>query len=301
MTDRLPSWLPGTTRDRLLAFLDSASALPIPDRVAYFDNDGTLWTERPNYIQYEFFLQALHQRLSKDPSLAERPAFDAALRGDRQMIGELGLERVATALAALFDGVTPEAFASTVDAFIDDYQHPTLPGGIEDVVYAPMLELLAELQALDFMIAIVTGGGTEFVRRVSERLYGVPPERVVGTLIGYQFERDVTGAPRLSRTTSLLGNVNEGPNKVTHSQRQLGRRPLLAAGNSAGDSEMLDWALSGNTPGLALLVDHDDPVREFAYSSVSGTLQESKPISVCAEERGWLTVSIRQDWKHVFR
>ena len=156
---------------------------------AYFDNDGTLWCERPSYVQFEFFVDALRHRVETDPDLADRAEFAALLDGDAVALGELGLERVAMALTGLFDGMEPEVFAEAVREFVAGAEHHALGRPIRGVVYQPMLELLDELRRLEFTVGLVTGGGTEFVRAVSQDLYGVPPELVVGTLIGYEFVR----------------------------------------------------------------------------------------------------------------
>ena len=163
--------------------------------------------------------------------------------------------------------------------------HPTLARPLRTNVYQPMLELIDELRRLDFTVAVVTGGGTEFVRAISQELYGVPPEAVVGTLIEYELRAPTTGAPRLRRTTAVVGEANEGAAKVGNIQTQLGRRPILAAGNSGGDREMLEWAAAGDGPPLALLVDHDDAEREFSYVSSAETFAEPEPITDV--DAGW--------------
>jgi len=300
MTDRLPSWRPGPTRDRLITSLDGLVDVPVAERVALFDNDGTLWAERPRYIQLDFFIAALQARAAADPSIVERPEFAAVLNGDRDAMGELGIARIALALASMFDGIEPGAFTSAVREFVDTYRHPTLERPVSGLVYEPMLELLAELRRLDVTVGIVSGGGTEFVRAVSQELYEVPPELVVGTLIGYEFVRDDAGRPTLHRTTSLLGAANEGATKVGQIQSHLGRRPIIAAGNSAGDREMLEWAAASGEHGLAILIDHDDAEREFAYESRAATFDDAEPITDVADRLGWLTVSVSRDWSQVF-
>jgi phosphoserine phosphatase len=300
MTDRLPSWRPGAVRERILAFLDSSADIPADDRVAYVDNDGTLWCEKPGYVQLDFFVDALRRRTEGDPSLADRPEFAAVLSGDMAAIGEIGLARVAGALAALFDGQTPEQFGAAVDDFSSRYRHPTLGAPIAGVVYRPMLELLDELRAHDFAVGIITGGGTEFVRRVSRGLYGVEPGMVVGTLIGYAFDRDEAGRPLVRRTTAQVGKANEGGAKLENIQSQIGRAPVLAAGNSGGDREMLEWAQASRHGGLAILVDHDDADREFAYESRAATIAEAEPITEVGERLGWVVVSMRRDWETIF-
>jgi len=300
VSDRLPSWRPGPTRDAILAFLDRTGDVPVDQRVAYLDNDGTMWCEKPTYVQFDFFVDALQQRTAGDPSLADRPEFAAVLSGDMAAIGEIGLAKVAGALAALFDGQTPDQFGAAVNDFLGRYRHRTLGSPVRGVIYQPMLELIDELRARDFTVGIVTGGGTEFVRELSKRFYGVEPGMVVGTLIGYAFDRDDTGRPVVRRTIAQIGTANEGGAKLEHIQSQIGRVPLLAAGNSGGDREMLEWAQASPHGGLAVLVNHDDAEREFAYESEAVTFKEAKPITQVADELGWLVVSMQRDWETIF-
>jgi phosphoserine phosphatase len=300
MTDLLPSWRPGATRDALVAFLDAAEAVPVPLRVATFDNDGTLWCERPTYPQFDFFADELASAASADPSLKDRPEFAAVLAGDAAKMAEIGLPRVALALASLFAGMEPEDFTKKVQDFMGRARHRALGIPLRHAVYQPMLELLDELRRRSFSVFIVSGGGTEFVRAISEDLYAVPPEGVVGTLVAYEFSRDDDGRPVLRRTADIGSSANEGPAKVTHIQTQLGRRPLLAGGNSGGDREMMEWACAGPGPSLALLVDHDDEEREFRYVSAAGTFEETEPITTVAQRLGWTVVSMERDWATVF-
>lgn len=301
MTDGLlPSWRPGETRDAILSFLDRSEEVPASERVAYIDNDGTMWCERPTYVQLDFFVDSLQERTREDPSLADRPEFAAVLAGDMAAVGEIGLAKVAGALAALFDGETPEQFDTAVDGFLDRYRHRTLDVDASGIIYQPMLELLDELRSRDFTIGIVTGGGTEFVRRVSKRWYDVDPGMVVGTLIGYQFDRDEHDRPVVRRTAALTGTANEGGAKVEHIQSQIGLAPILSVGNSGGDREMLEWAQASPHGGLAVLVDHDDAEREFAYESTAATFEDVEPITDVADRLGWLVVSMADDWDRVF-
>jgi hypothetical protein len=177
--------------------------------------------------------------------------------------------------------------------------HPRLGRPVRTKTYVPMLELVAELRRLEFTVAIVTGGGCEFVRAVSEALYGVPPELVVGTLIEYDYADD-DDRPTLRRSSRLVGAANEGAAKVAHIQTLLGRRPILAAGNSGGDRQMLEWAATGEGPTLALLVNHDDADREFSYVSSAETFAESEPITDVGARLGWTVVSMADDWSTVF-
>jgi hypothetical protein len=300
--DLLPSWRPGAVRDAVVSFLDAAAGVPVEQRVACFDNDGTLWCEHPTYVQLDFFLDALSQAVRADPSLTDRPEFAALVSGDQKAIGEIGLERIAYALTGLFEGQAPEEFTARVRDFMARARHQALDRPLRTITYRPMLELLAALRGLDFTISVVTGGGTEFVRAVSQDLYDVPPENVVGSLIAYEFvptSDDGTG-PSLRRTTALVGGANEGAVKVSNIQAQLGRRPILAAGNSGGDREMLEWAVAGDGPALALLVDHDDDVREFRYVSTAQTFSETEPITDVGARLGWTVVSMARDWETIF-
>jgi len=301
----LPSWRPGPVRDAVTGFLDAALEVEPRDRVACFDNDGTLWCERPTYVQFDFFVDALKARQREDPSVTSVPEFAALLSGDQAAMGELGLTRIAMALVGLFEGMTPEEFTARVRGFVDRATHSTLGLPVRATTYRPMLELVAALRDRDFTVCLVSGGGTEFVRAISQDLYGVPPEAVVGTMVTYDYSADPAdsdGVPRplLRRTTGVLGEANEGAAKVSHIQAQLGRRPILAAGNSGGDRQMLEWAAGGEGPSLALLVDHDDEQREFRYVSSAETFAEEEPITVVGARQGWTVVSMANDWECVF-
>lgn len=296
----LPSWRAGATRDALVAFLDAAASVPPIERVAVFDNDGTLWCEHPIPLQLDFFVDALVAAAAADPSLRDRPEYAAVLSGDRAAQASLGLERVALALLELFEGMTPSEFDRAARMFMDRARHRTLGLPLRQLVYQPMLELLDELRRRGFTIFIVSGGGTEFVRAISTDLYGVPPEAVVGTLIAYEFDRDDRGRPFLRRASRLGSPANEGTAKVAHIQSQLGRRPILAAGNSGGDREMMEWACAGDGPSLALLVDHDDAEREFRYASTALTFDDREPILDVAARLGWTVVSMANDWSDIF-
>ncbi|MEX1281312.1 MAG: HAD family hydrolase [Acidimicrobiia bacterium] len=295
----LPSWRPGPTRERLVGFLDASEAVPADQRVAVFDNDGTLWCERPVYAQLAFFVDALRSAVSEDPRLGDRPEYAALLEGDREGVASLGLGRVALALAELFAGIEPAEFADRCRRFVSDALHPTLGVPFARTVYQPMVELLTELRARGFATFIVTGGGTEFVRAVSNDRYGVPPEGVVGTLIGYQLVRR-NGRPVLVRTATLQGAANEGPAKIEHIQAFLGRHPILAVGNSAGDWDMLEYTSSLPGPSLGVLVDHDDAEREFAYEGEAATFETELTGRDMADRHGWLVVSMQRDWAQVF-
>ena len=300
MTDLLPSWREGPTRSSILAFLDEVEGIPSTDRVAVFDNDGTLMCEKPRYVQLEFMLVELDRAIAADPSLADRDEFHALVTGDRTGQAEMRLERVAGALVSLFEGLTPEAFDHRVARFFSEALHPDRGVPFRQMRYQPMLELIDQLRSRGFDVYVVTGGGAEFVRTISQDFYGVKPEGVVGSQIDYELEDD-DGSIRLVRTSHLVGTgPNEGPAKPPNIQRILGRRPVIAAGNSAGDAQMLDYAMSYDGPSLALLVDHDDAAREYAYASEAATFATDESILETAARSGWTVASMRTDWSTVF-
>ena len=302
MSDRLlPSWRDGATRQTIIDFLDRVDEIPERDRVAVFDNDGTLWSEKPTYTQLEFLVVELRRAVAADPTLGERPEFAAVMGGDHAAMAEMGLERVAMALLELFEGITPRDFDAKVAAFFAEERHRTRGVPFRQTRYQPMLELLAELRVRGFDVYVVSAGGAEFVRVIGEDFYGVKPEGVVGSQIAYEFSHDADGRAQLLRTAELVASgPNEGPAKPPNIQRILGRQPSVAGGNSAGDAEMLEWAMAYDGPSLAILVDHDDADREYAYESVAGTFSADESITDTAARLGWTVASIKNDWSTVF-
>ena len=300
-TDPLPSWNPGPTKDALLEFLAATADVPVEDRVAVFDNDGTLWCEKPNYVQLEFMLAELARAVAADPTLGDREEYRALIEHDTAAQAALGLERIALALVELCRGIGPSEFDERVRAFFATATHRDLGVTYRATRYAPMLELVDALRAREFDVFLVTGGGTEFVRAIAEDFYDVSPDDVVGTLVTYEFQRDEHGRPHLIRGAELDGTAaNEGEVKVSNIQRHLGRRPIFAAGNTAGDREMLEYALAADGPSLALLVDHDDADREYAYEAQAGTIDFDGDIVGFGRSLGWTIASIRNDWATVY-
>jgi phosphoserine phosphatase len=303
--DRLPSWREGAAKGAILAFVDevttsgSARFVPSAARIAVFDNDGTLWCERPTYPQAYFLLGRLHAQAAEDPELAARPVVQALLKGDLRAAMADGLDPLADVLLKTHSGFTAEAFTAAVSAWFGRAVHPRFGVPFTHVVYRPMLELLDLLRSAGFRVFVVTGGGVEFVRAVSEELYGIPPDDVVGTSV----ELDVVrrdGHLVLVRRAALRGRPNEGEPKPANIQAHIGLRPIFAAGNSAGDREMLEYATTGDLPGLGLVIDHDDEEREYAYVGASFTDPHAEPIAETALRLGWTMVSMRRDWDAVF-
>jgi len=299
--DPLPSWNDGPTKRALLDFMAAAEDVPVSDRVAVFDNDGTLWCERPNYVQLEFMLGELARAAAADDTLHSRDEYRALLENDTVLQAELGLERIALALVELCAGIGPRDFDERVRAFFASAVHRDREVPYRSMRFAPMLELLDALRALEFDVFVVSGGGTEFVRAISRDFYDVSPDDVVGTLVTYEFARDDAGRPHLVRGAALDGvAANEGEVKVANIQRHLGRRPIFAAGNTAGDREMLEYVLAADGPSLALLIDHDDADREYAYEAQAGTIDFDGDLVDVGRSLGWTVASIRDDWATVF-
>jgi len=295
----LPSWKQGNTRTALLEFLDAAAEIPPYDRIAVFDNDGTMWCEKPLYVQLHFFMDALERVVTDRPELGNRPEYRAVLDRDKEAVGKLGLERVALALVDLFTGTRPDEFGTAVRRFFDKATHPGRGVPYRQMVYQPMLELLDEVRARGFTTYVVTGGGAEFVREVSAELYGISPAGVVGSKVAYEV-RIEDDMPILLRTGEIFDVPNEGPGKIPHLHRQIGQRPILAVGNSPGDAEMLAYATGFDGPSLAMIVSHDDAAREYAYESVAGTFEATESIIDKAARLGWTTISMRDDWATIF-
>jgi phosphoserine phosphatase len=305
MAEPLQSWNAGHAKKAILDFVERVSRegsddyVAPGDRVAVVDNDGTLWCERPAYAQALFLGGRLHEQAAEDPELAARPVVKALLAGDLEGAGRYGPEAVAAVLLNTHAGLTAEEFADTAARWLAEAKHPHFGVRFGQLTYVPMLELVDLLRARGFRVFVVTGGGVEFVRAVSDELYGVPPDDVVGSAVQVSFERR-DGRVVLVRQPALLGSPNEGAPKPINIQSHIGRRPILAAGNSAGDREMLEYAHTGELPSLCLVVDHDDAEREYAYAGASATDADAEPILDTAARFDWTVVSMREDWARVF-
>jgi phosphoglycolate phosphatase-like HAD superfamily hydrolase len=295
----LESWHNGATKSAIVDFVARAAAeVPAEERVAVFDNDGTLWCEKPAYIQLDFLVRRLAEQAAADPSLAAKQPYKAAAEGDLQWFGnavtkhyqgdDSELKVLAGGILSAYQGLTTEEHAERVAAFFAEARHPTLGRTYTACGYQPMVELLQYLEANGFTNYIVSGGGRDFMRPVTGAMYGVPPERVVGSSVG------VTFADGHLVTTAQPEFLNDGPVKPARIWGRTGRRPILAAGNSNGDIEMLQYSAAGTHPSLQLLVLHDDAAREFDY--VAGA---EKALDL-AKADGWIVTSMRDDWATVF-
>jgi phosphoserine phosphatase len=306
--DLLPSWRAGASRQAIVEFVQrvttegSPEFVPAEERVAVFDNDGTLWCEKPMPIQLDFILRRLAAMADQDPSLRGRQPWQAAFTRDYGWLGGVitshyqGDDRELPVLAAgilqAFADITVEEFEAQADTFLRGAQHPTLGRGYLACSYRPMVELLEYLEANGFANYIASGGGRDFMRPISQELYGVPRQRVIGSSTSLAYEQDRHGG-RIVRKPEL-DVLDDGPAKPVRIWSRVGRRPLLAAGNSNGDLPMLQFAELAGRPGLRLLVLHDDPAREFDY-----TTGAEQALQV-ARSNGWTVVSINHDWATVF-
>jgi hypothetical protein len=249
--------------------------------------------------QLEFFLAELADEAVRRPELGEVPEYRALLSGDAAAVAELGLERIAMALVDLCTGLEPEQFDAHVRQWFAAATHPDFGVSYGRTIYQPMLELITALRSMQFGVYLVSGGGTEFVRAISRELYGVEPEGVVGSMVTYEVTQ-LDGRPHLVRSNTVVGDVNEGEAKVVNIQMALGRRPVFAGGNSHGDAMMLDYAMAAAGPSMAMLIDHDDGEREYAYESKAGSFESTEPVTALAERAGWTVVSMRDDWSRIF-
>lgn len=290
----LSCWTDGPTKSAIFDFVGRATTeIPPEERVAVFDNDGTLWCEKPAYVQLDFLVRRMAEQVQADPSLAEREPFRAAADGDLDWFGDTvtkhyngddsQLKVLAAGILSAFAGLTVDEHAERVRGFFATAEHPTLKRPYTACGYAPMIELLRYLEDNGFTNYIASGGGRDFMRPVTTTMYGIPPERVIGSSVGLDF---VDGE---LRTTNRPEFLDDGPVKPTRIWSRTGRRPILAAGNSNGDNEMLAF-----TRGLRLLVSHDDAEREFGYTEGAEKALER------ASREGWSVVSMRNDWTTVF-
>ena len=304
----LETWNAGPTKSTIVDFVGRVTTEGGPDyvapeaRIAIFDNDGTLWCEKPMYIQLDFIVRRLAETAASDAALAEQEPYKAAVAGDLQWFGgaitkhyqgdDSDLKVLSAAVMSLHASMTVEQHAARVNAFFAEATHPTLGRPYLTCTYAPMVELLRYLEAHDFTCYIVSGGGRDFMRPITSTIYGIPPERVVGSAQDLRFEgRDGHGDLLIEPALDVF---DDGPVKPVRIWSRIGRRPILAAGNTNGDDEMLMYSGKPGKPSLRLLVLHDDAEREFDYTAGAERALDH------AKQYGWTVVSIKNDWTTVF-
>jgi phosphoserine phosphatase len=304
----LSSWRDGPTRQAIVEFVqrtcgeDGSVAVPVDERVAVFDNDGTLWCEKPMPIQLDFILRRLAEMAATRPELGERHPWKAAVERDFGWFGALMAEHyegddtnvkmLLGGILAAYAGISVEEFEAQSDAFLRSAQHPTLGRRYLECVYAPMVELLGYLEANGFSNYIASGGGRDFMRPISQDAYGIPRERVIGSSTSLAYTSDDNGGTITHQPEADY--LDDGPQKPVRIWSRIGRRPLFAVGNSNGDAAMLEFTHHVDKPTLRLLVLHDDGEREFDYTTGAEKALEQ------ATADGWIIVSIKNDWTTVF-
>jgi phosphoserine phosphatase len=307
--DPLPSWNDGAAKQAIVAFVavvttpGSADFVAPADRIATFDQDGTLWVEHPLYTQARFALDRIGALAPKHPEWKTKEPFKSVLEGDRTSIAKFSEGDWARIIGATHAGMSTEQFLKIAGDWLAKAEHPKFERPYTELVYQPMLEVMKYLRANGFRTYIVTGGGQEFVRIYSERVYGVPVGQVVGSTIVTKYEvRD--GKPVLMREPKVFF-INDGPGKAVGINLFIGKRPYAAFGNSNGDREMLEWTTAGDGKRLAMLVLHDDAKREYAYGPANGLPPTkvgtfSQALADEAKKQGWIVISMENDWKTLF-
>jgi phosphoserine phosphatase len=304
----LTSWRDGSAKQAIVEFVarvtgtDGSEPVPVEERLAVFDNDGTLWCEKPMPIQLDFILRRLAEMAEADPGLRERQPWKAAYDHDHGWLSQLVAEHyagdetnaniLAAGILAAYDGITVEDFELQADVFLRSAQHPTLGRGYLETAYRPMVELLDHLAANGFSNYIVSGGGRDFMRPISQQVYGIPRQRVIGSSAALAYISDERGGTITHKPEADY--LDDGPQKPVRIWSRTGRRPLLAAGNSNGDVPMLHFTQHPDKPSLRLLVLHDDDEREFAYTTGAEQALDQ------AASDGWTVVSVKKDWATVF-
>ena len=301
--DPLPSWNDGHAKQRIIAFVaavtDKASRdfVPPTERIAVFDNDGTLWSEQPAYVQLAFVVDRLKALAPQHPEWKTQQPFKGVLEGDPKAAAAAGEKGLLQMLMATHAGMTADEFAQTVKDWLASARHPRFKRPYTELVYQPMLELLAYLREAGFKTYIVSGGGVEFMRVFAEQRYGVPPEQVVGSTIRTKYEVR-NGTPVIVRLPEV-DFIDDGAGKPVGIHKFIGKRPIAAFGNSDGDFEMLEWVTSAPGPRLGLIVRHDDAARESAYDRGSPIGRLERGLDE-GPRRGWTIVSMKNDWRKVF-
>lgn len=301
--DPLPSWNEGPSKQSILDFVqrvteaNGSNFVPPELRIATFDNDGTLWSEQPVYFQVAFALDQVRLMAKQHPEWKTTEPFKTVLSGDSHALAKLSEKELLLIVAATHSGMTVEQFRQTVLDWIATARHPRFNRPYTDLVFQPMLELLGYLRGNGFRTFIVSGGGIEFMRPWVEKIYGIPPEQVIGSSGETKYEM-VNGTPALIKLPKVEF-IDDGPGKPVAINRFIGLRPILAFGNSDGDQQMLEWTAAGKGARFMALVHHTDAVREWAYDRHASVGKLDKAWDE-AVRRGWLVVDMKRDWKVIY-
>ncbi|MBA3662217.1 MAG: haloacid dehalogenase-like hydrolase [Gammaproteobacteria bacterium] len=302
--DPLPSWQAGAVKDSILQFVhevtDQAGPNYVPPahRIATFDNDGTLWVEQPAYTQVIYMFNRVKQLSPQHPEWKEQPPFNVILSGDRKALASLTMQEYEEAIAATHAGMTVDAFIQSVQDWLATAKSPRFNRPYTELIYQPMREVMRYLRANQFKIYIVSGGGQEFVRAFAERIYDVPTDAVIGTATKTKYTYQ-GNQPVLIKMPAMLF-IDDKFGKPEAINLFIGRKPIIAFGNSDGDREMLEWTQSGTGKRLMLLVHHDDAKREYAYGPQSKVGTFSASLMEEAKKNKWQIISMKKDWKFIF-
>lgn len=299
----LESWKDTGSKKAIVSFVEkttkagSADFVPVPERIAVFDNDGTLWSEQPMYFQLAFIIDRIKEQAPHHPEWKEKEPFASLLKGDLKGASAAGVKGLLELAAATHAGVTTEEFEKNVTDWLATAKHPKTGKLYTEMVFQPMIELLEYLRANGYKTFIVSGGGIEFMRPWTEKVYGIPPEQVVGSSLKLKYViKD--GKPVIMKEPEL-DFIDDKEGKPVGIQNHIGRRPIFAAGNSDGDFQMLEWTTAGSGPRFGLIVHHDDAEREFSYDRHSAFGKLDKGLDE-GPKRGWTIVSMKEDWTSIF-
>jgi phosphoglycolate phosphatase-like HAD superfamily hydrolase len=302
--DPLPSWNAGAPKLAIVDFVGRVTTAGSPDfvspaeRIAVFDNDGTLWSEQPMYFQLLFAIDRVAALAPQHPEWSDKQPFRAIIEGDTKALAASGEHGLLEIVAATHSGLTTEKFGEIVDSWLEGAEHERFKRPYTTLVYQPMLELLTYLRGNGFKTFIVSGGGVEFMRRFAEKVYGIPPEQVIGSSGVVKFGTSEDGKPQLTKEPKIEF-IDDGPGKPVGINRFIGRRPLFAFGNSDGDLQMLQWTGAGDGPRFVGIVHHTDAEREWAYDRNSHIGKLDKGLDEAAAKR-WTVVDMKGDWLTVF-
>ncbi len=301
----LESWNNTQNKKAIIDFVsqvtnkNNAGFIPKKDRIAVFDNDGTLWSEQPVYFQFLYLIDRLHKMKKDNPQWKVTQPFKAALENDLVTLKKSGTKGLMTLVMATHAGITSEEFEQSVQKWLKTAKHPVLDKYFTELAYQPMIDLIKYLKENDFKVYIVSAGGQDFMRVWAPEVYGVPKEQIIGSSLKTQFSIDSTGNVTLKRMP-LIQSINDREVKVENIHTFIGKKPVFAAGNSDGDLEMLQFTDSNTYPSFKLLVHHTDSIREFAYDrkTIAGKLGEALDEAI---EKKWTIVDIEKDWKVVYK
>lgn len=301
--DPLSSWNDRHAKQAIIDFVQKVSQkegknyVPPEERIAVFDNDGTLWVEHPMYVQLAFILDRVKALAPEHPEWKNQQPFKAILENDKKVLAQLHEKDLMALMMATHAGMSTEAFTKIVREWIATARHPQFHVPYTQLVYKPMVELLRYLRANEFKTFIVSGGGIEFMRPWALQVYGIPPDQVVGSSIKIKYESN-QGKPELLRLPQI-DLVDDGPGKPVGIQTHIGLRPIAAFGNSDGDFQMLEWTTAGEGLRLGMIVHHDDAKREYAYDRKTAIGKLDKALDA-APSHGWVLISMQKDWKAIF-